>query len=153
RGRGEPLPAAARGFFEPRFGHDFSQVRVHADPEAGRLSRALRAHAFARGQHIFFGPGRYQPDTHTGRQLLAHEPTHTLQQRRGAVPAGAEAVQRQDVLATAPNVPPIVNDVLHTPGQPLDHATCTSFGSRFGHDFSRVRVHTDARAVASARAV
>src|SRR5437660_938345 len=51
------------------------------------------------------------------------------------------------------NVPPIVHDVLNAPGQPLDAATRAFFEPRFGHDFSRVRVHTDAKAAESARAV
>lgn len=50
-------------------------------------------------------------------------------------------------------VPPLVHDVLHSPGQPFDAATRSFMESRFGHDFSHVRVHTDTRAVESARAV
>jgi hypothetical protein len=94
-GGGEPLPASVRAFFEPRFGHDLAGVRVHADPEAGRLAETLHAHAFARGQHVVFAPGRYQPDTPAGRRLLAHELTHTLQQRQGAVSPVADTVQRR----------------------------------------------------------
>ena len=50
-------------------------------------------------------------------------------------------------------VPPIVHEVLNSTGQPLDAATRAFFEPRFGHDFSRVRLHTDARAAESARAV
>ena len=80
RGAGQPLPDATRDFFEPRFGQDFSQVRIHADPPAATAARRLHAQAFTRGSDVFFAPGHYQPHTHQGRQLLAHELTHTIQQ-------------------------------------------------------------------------
>jgi Domain of unknown function (DUF4157) len=83
RGSGAPLPGATRAQLEPRFGHDLSGVRVHTDGEAASLNRALGAAAFTIGGDIFFGAGRYQPDSAAGRRLLAHELTHTVQQ--GAV--------------------------------------------------------------------
>ncbi len=86
-GRGRPLPDAARTYFEPRFGHDFSQVRVHDGAEAGELARELHAQAFTHGNDIFFGAGQYQPDTSPGRWLLAHELTHVVQQQPSPVPA------------------------------------------------------------------
>jgi hypothetical protein len=95
RGSGEPLPESSRAFFEQRFGRDFSDVRVHADPEAADLAKSLRAHAFARDQHIYFAPGRYQPESSAGRHLLAHELTHTLQQRQGGPASVADTVQRR----------------------------------------------------------
>ncbi|HHM05138.1 MAG TPA: DUF4157 domain-containing protein [Gammaproteobacteria bacterium] len=80
RGGGQPLPAETRAFFEPRFGHDFSQVRVHADQRAAASARALNARAYTRGYDIAFGAGQYSPDTDQGRHLLAHELTHVVQQ-------------------------------------------------------------------------
>ena len=85
---GQPLDAAARSFMEPRFGHDFGHVRVHADERAAESARAVGALAYTVGSNIVFGSGQYAPATQTGRRLLAHELTHVEQQR------GAKAVQR-----------------------------------------------------------
>ncbi len=104
RGAGAPLPASSRGFFEQRFGQDFSGVRVHADAHAGDLARSLRAQAFARDQDIYFAPGRYQPDSPSGRHLLAHELTHTLQQRNGVV--SKVAIQRRTLAGAPPAAAP-----------------------------------------------
>jgi hypothetical protein len=81
RGGGQSLAPSTRAFMESRFGDDFSQVRIHSDSQASKAARALQAQAFTRGQDIFFATGQYQPDTPHGRQLLAHELTHTIQQR------------------------------------------------------------------------
>ena len=80
KGGGQPLPKSARVFFEPRFGRDFSQVRVHTDTQAGETARALNAQAFAFGQNIVFWARKYTPDTPSGKKLLAHELTHVVQQ-------------------------------------------------------------------------
>jgi hypothetical protein len=77
---GRPLDAATRAFFEPRFGHDFSQVRVHAGEQAEQSARAVNAHAFTVGPNIVFGAGKFSPATQEGRRLLAHELTHVVQQ-------------------------------------------------------------------------
>jgi hypothetical protein len=79
-GGGNPLPTSVRGFMEPRFGADFSGVRVHTDDRAARLSRQLNAQAFTVGNQVFFGRDRFQPETSAGRELIAHELTHTIQQ-------------------------------------------------------------------------
>jgi hypothetical protein len=86
RGGGQRLPAGERAFFESRLGTDLGRVRVHADPEAARLSAGLSARAFTVGNDVFFGSGEYQPGSSSGRRLLAHELTHVLQQsgRNGA---------------------------------------------------------------------
>lgn len=84
QGRGQPLPAATRRFFEARFGYDFGQVRVHADTQAAETARAVRSQAFTKGNHIVFGAGHYAPNSIPGRRLLAHELTHTIQQQAGA---------------------------------------------------------------------
>ncbi len=69
---------------ESRFGADFSDVRIHTGAEAAQLSRDLQAQAFTHGRDIYFGAGRYDPGTETGKRLLAHELTHTIQQTGGA---------------------------------------------------------------------
>jgi uncharacterized protein DUF4157 len=77
---GTPLPPSTRAFFEPRFGHDLSRVRIHADGEAASSARTVQARAYTLGRDIVFGANEYQPDSDAGRHLLAHELTHVLQQ-------------------------------------------------------------------------
>ncbi|NOR41701.1 MAG: DUF4157 domain-containing protein [Gammaproteobacteria bacterium] len=79
RGGGQPLPESTRAYFEPRFGYDFSKVRVHTDARAVEAVQAMNAQAFTVGRDVVFGAGQYAPQTSTGLQLLAHELTHTLQ--------------------------------------------------------------------------
>lgn len=84
QGGGHPLPSSTRHFMETRFDHDFGGVRVHSDNQSAQLNRGLNAQAFTHGHHVYFGQGQYQPQTHSGQKLLAHELTHTIQQ--GAIP-------------------------------------------------------------------
>ena len=79
---GRPLDARTRAFFEPRFGHDFSRVRVHSGPEAEQSARAINARAYAMGHDIVFGAGSYAPETDPGRRLLAHELAHVAPAER-----------------------------------------------------------------------
>ena len=83
RGLGQTLPTSARAFFEPRFGYDFGQVRVHTSENARSLAQAVNARAFTVGRDIFFGANQYAPDTHMGQRLMAHELTHVIQQSSG----------------------------------------------------------------------
>src|ERR1700681_3665109 len=73
---GEPLPPEMRGRLEPRFGHDFSQVRVHSDAKAAKSAQAVNAPAFTVGDHVVFGAGQYRPASAEGKRLLVHELTH-----------------------------------------------------------------------------
>lgn len=78
---GQPLDATTRRFMESRFGHDFSHVRVYADPLAADAASALSARAFTVNADITFGAGEYAPQSESGRRLLSHELTHVLQQQ------------------------------------------------------------------------
>jgi hypothetical protein len=80
RGGGSPLPAEVRSFMEPRFGADFSGVRVHAGSESAQLNRSVSAQAFTHGQDIYLGEGKDDLESAQGKQLLAHELTHVVQQ-------------------------------------------------------------------------
>jgi hypothetical protein len=80
---GQPLDKATRDYFEPRFGYDFSRIRVHTDATARTSATAVQALAYTVGSHIVFNDGRYAPTGIEGRKLLAHELAHTVQQRRG----------------------------------------------------------------------
>jgi hypothetical protein len=86
---GTPLPAEVRSYFEPRLRHDFSRVRVHADVEAASAARAIDARAYTQGVHIAFASGEYAPGTPQGRELLAHELVHVVQQAGGARAEGS----------------------------------------------------------------
>jgi hypothetical protein len=76
---GQPLDAGTRSFFEPRFGHDFSRVRVHADSKATQSAEAVHALAYTVGPSMVFAAGQYAPQSEGGRRLLAHELAHVVQ--------------------------------------------------------------------------
>lgn len=92
RSPGRPLDPATRRFMEPRFGYDFSRVRVHTDAKSAESARAINALAYTVGQDMVFGAGQYLPETNEGRQLVAHELTHVMQQTASV---GGHVVQRQ----------------------------------------------------------
>src|SRR5438552_18754596 len=73
---GRPLDACTRAFMEPRFGRDFSSVRVHSGPIAERSAQDVNAHAYTVGKNIVFAAGQFAPGTQEGRRLLAHELAH-----------------------------------------------------------------------------
>ena len=80
-GRDQPLPSQDRAFFERRFGHDFSQVRIHADNRSAEMADALNAEAFTFGRDLYFGAGTLRPRTVESNRLLSHELAHVVQQR------------------------------------------------------------------------
>lgn len=119
-GSGQLLTNSVRNYFEPRFGRDFSEVRLHSDSQAYETARAFKARAFTVGNNIVFGAGQYQPETRQGKQLLAHELTHVVQQSRGDLrvsrsgyEGGGDSVSRapwyDGVKATIDHVDPPVN--------------------------------------------
>lgn len=81
RDPGLPLDAETRSLFEPQFGHDFSNVRVHTNAKAADSARAQDARAYTVGWDVVFGSGQYAPKSRSGKQLLAHELTHVMQQQ------------------------------------------------------------------------
>ena len=101
---GEPLNAATRSFMEPRFGHDFSRVRVHVDAAAGESARAIHALAYAAGNQVVFDSRAYRR-THEGKEVLTHELTHTLQQKdiRQSFGPTIQAMDRTSLTASKEN--------------------------------------------------
>lgn len=91
-GSGAPLDSASRSFFEPRFGRDFSAVRVHTDDIAAGSAAKIVARAYTVGNNVVFGAGQFSPATTAGRKLLAHELAHVAQQT-----GGTGTIQRQPV--------------------------------------------------------
>ena len=105
---GQPLDAVTRSFMEPRFGHDFSRVRVHTDARAAASAQTVQASAYTVGADIYFNAGAYRPATTGGRVLIAHELTHVLQQANSSPGAGedltmgeASSIQEQEADAFA----------------------------------------------------
>lgn len=83
RSSGQPLDAATRAYMEPRFGQDFSGVRLHTDSRAAQSARAVNSLAYTVGRDVVFGEGQYAPGASSGKRLLAHELTHVIQQEWG----------------------------------------------------------------------
>ena len=86
RAPGQPLDLSTRTFMESRFGADFGRVRVHADDRAAESADVIRARAYTVGRDVVFGARGYAPSTQSGRELLAHELAHTIQQRHTNAP-------------------------------------------------------------------
>ena len=84
RSPGHPLDASTNSLMTARLGHNFSRVRIHTDARAAESARAVESQAYTVENNVVFGAGQYAPQTRAGRQLLAHELAHTLQQ--GAAP-------------------------------------------------------------------
>ena len=120
-GSGRPLDTATRSFMEPRFGFDFSGVRIHTDARAAESTREVNALAYTVGRNVVFGAGQYAPQTEAGRHLLAHELTHVIQQRSDD---HSGVVHRQPKPPNAnpnPNPPPAAaNKFSPTPGCIVD---------------------------------
>jgi hypothetical protein len=85
-GSGEPLDPATRAYFEPRFGYNFGDVRVHTDARAAESAQSVSALAYTMGRDVVWGRGQYAPGTDRGNRLLAHELAHVVQQRASATP-------------------------------------------------------------------
>ena len=80
RSSGQPLDPATRTFMEPRFGHDFSGVRVHTGAQASASARAVNAEAYTVGRHVVFRDGAFAPGSAASQRLVAHELAHVVQQ-------------------------------------------------------------------------
>lgn len=89
-GGGSPLDTKTRGFMESRLGDDFSNVRIHTDSKAHESAKSVQAYAYTVGNDVVFQSGKYEPESDSGRRMLAHELTHVMQQRSGPV-AGTPA--------------------------------------------------------------
>lgn len=111
---GEPLSPEARAYFEPRFGRDFSDVRVHTGDRAATAADAIHARAYTLGSDIAFAAGEFDPQRDAGRRLIAHELTHVVQQQGGAAPA-----LRRTLTATS-RCPPNVHSA---PADPIAELT------------------------------
>ncbi len=80
KGGGHNMDRGTQNFMESRFGADFSNIRIHTGQQAIQMSRDLNARAFTVGNDVYFNAGQYNPSSTSGKHLLAHELTHTIQQ-------------------------------------------------------------------------
>jgi hypothetical protein len=112
---GRPLDESTRAFFEPRFGRDLGQVRLHTGEDADQAARALGARAFTSGREVAFSRGVYDTGSAAGRRLLAHELTHTIQQRAAGGPRHIQRTFRPDELMDASGAPRRSNPVASSP--------------------------------------
>ncbi|SDL82617.1 eCIS core domain-containing protein [Kriegella aquimaris] len=123
KGGGSPLPAATKSEMESGFGTDFSGVRVHNDSNASQMSQNLGAQAFTHGNDIYFNEGKYNPQSSSGKHLLAHELTHTVQQRCSvqrkpiSISPAPKMIQGFGIVDLIPNW--IINNARHIPGYTL----------------------------------
>ncbi len=176
RSAGQPMSPSVRHVYEPRFGFDFSDVRVHSDEAAAASAEEIGALAYTAGSHVVFGRGQCLPETAAGERLMAHELAHVVQE--GHAPGalhrkiGSPRVATADLEATMPAPPEegpaskltgdeardgraaqLVENALSSPGKPLDATSRAFFEPRFGWDFKQVQVHSGTDAAASARAL
>lgn len=105
---GQALSAKDRQFFEPRFGQDFSNVRIHTDTGAARSAQSINALAYTTGNHIVFNTGQYSPESDKGKKLIAHELTHVVQQ------GSSVATKRIQRMGDPSKIPPMACDVANS---------------------------------------
>jgi hypothetical protein len=117
---GHPLDTATRAFFEPRFGYDFSSVRVHADTHASESAHSVNALAYTVGHNLVFGSGRYTPSTPVGRRLLAHELSHVVQQKGDTIQRSPEDEASSPEQMRLP--PKGINPEVDLPRTPMEEA-------------------------------
>lgn len=135
-GGGSPLSESARSFFEPRFGTDFGEVKVHANTRAAETAKSINAKAFTVGNNIAFGANQYAPEAFQGRQLLAHELTHVLQQNSGSLQRAYPQVEDQvPQRITSLDQGTEIEGGFGTPGKSLNASGVESYRSagRGGH--------------------
>ncbi len=135
KGSGDRLPDESRSFMESRFGADFSDVNVHTGSQSEVLNRSLNAQAFTHGSDVYFGEGKYNPESHQGKHLLAHELTHVVQQGNAPV---SPKIQKEGSRATATSEqeeqPVTSSDPVSTSPQAEQQTTSSGGGN---HELSR----------------
>jgi hypothetical protein len=122
---GQPLPNEVRNFYEPLFGYDFSNVKVHTDAVAAKSAQSINALAYTSGSNIVFNNAQYSPNTDSGKRLLGHELTHVVQQNKSIQ---TKAIQRQSVSPSVTPVPTVVRqNVCYIMGNDAFYRAATRF--------------------------
>jgi pyrrolidone-carboxylate peptidase len=138
---GRALDAATRAFMEPRFGRDFSQVRVHDDAQAQESARAVDAAAYTVGSHLVFGAGQLQPHTAAGQRLLAHELSHVLQQSGAAPAAQSATLRRAPAKGSGKSAPPYIKEIVVDQNEKQGITAKLSDGTSFTGECSTGKGH------------
>jgi hypothetical protein len=125
---GQPLDSSTRSFMEGRFGHDFGNVRVHLDARAAASARSVNALAYTVGSDIVFRAGAFAPDGSSGRQLLAHELTHVVQQSDAGTARGQPLQRQPDETSTKESPPTKTPPTKTAPAKPPPRKTLKSEG-------------------------
>ena len=126
QGGGQSLSKETRNFFEPRFGQDFSNVKVHADSNANQLARSINARAFTKGNNIVFGGGEYSPGRQGGKRLLGHELTHVVQQSRSTDNMMNQQIEREgETVTNVLQLSPDDNKIVPLTGVTVNHNRVT----------------------------
>ncbi|HEX2964297.1 MAG TPA: DUF4157 domain-containing protein [Syntrophorhabdaceae bacterium] len=137
RSPGQPLDSTTRAYMEPRFGHDFSKVKVHTDTKAARSAQDVNALAYTVGLNVVFGSGQYAPRTTQGKRLIAHELTHIAQQN------GSNTSKR---IGVGSNIP---LSQYHSPDTALqrtpDEKATESSGELRATSFTNITMHFDGK--------
>lgn len=134
-GRGQPLDPDAREFMESRFDTDFSQVRVHTGSHASESAAEMNARAYTVGRDIAFRGSEYAPETPAGRQLLAHELAHVIQQRRGgSPPAAGDTAELEQHANQAANAVVLATDTVTVSGSAAPSIMCETDDEEFDRE-------------------
>ena len=139
RGGGQGMDHGTRSRMESSFGADFSGVRIHHDSRADGLSQALSARAFTTGRDVFFRQGEYSPGTSSGRELLAHELTHVVQQN-------GDGVQRKMTVSQPGDPHEVEADQMARAVTGQEHAVQRQPEAPLSEDEEKKKVHTKADA-------
>lgn len=130
-GNGSPIEGGTKSFMENRFGANFSHVKIHSNDESAQLSAALNARAFTVNNDVYFNSGKYQPQINTGKHLLAHELTHTIQQS-ASKSAGAATMIRRSPESDAKALSQKIHDALM--GAKVDEPAVLTLLDSLGRD-------------------
>ena len=122
RGSGSHMDNSTQSFMQSRFGADFSNIKIHTGDYAVEMNCELNAQAFTIGEDIYFNSGKYNPSSLSGKHLLAHELTHTVQQ--GATVA--RKIQKKDTIHDDPLHDPILDRFSEETGISRDMANAHS---------------------------
>lgn len=145
RGGGSPLPSNTRSEMESGFGADFSKVRIHTDNSSVQMNQEIGSQAFATGNDIFFNAGKFNPGSQSGKHLLAHELTHTVQQgasepMRASMIQAKELLQASGIMDILGDFDWIVNGARHIPGYSL-FTVVAGYDPLIGQDVERTPIN------------
>lgn len=143
QGGGQPLDIATKNLMSKTIGADFSAVRIHTDNEAIEKSNAINARAFTQNNHVFFNKNQYDPNGSKGRELLAHELTHTVQQ--GAAPSVDGGKSTLRISSNSSNVvqrDPVDFEPHLVQGSPTSYITESVAGLHFAANRARIHLNT-----------